>query len=578
MARHTEFQPDWYHRPAPEKSYRSIFRWGYPDYFKHPNRRLYRLMKEAFGLTDEHFRRPRELGEETVSLEVPSRLTPEQLAALRQLVGAENVKTDDYSRLRVAYGKMTYDLIRLRRKITENLPDAVVSPRYKEDVRAIVAYCHQQGIAVTPYGGGSSVMRGPECVRGGISLDMRTHMNRILKLNPTNQTVTVEPGILGPDFEEALRQGPERFGAKHRYTCGHLPQSFHSSTVGGWIVTRGAGQNSTYYGKIEQLVVSQEYVTPTGDIVTREYPAEAIGPDIDQIMIGSEGAYGVLVEATLRIFRYQPQNTRYFSYIFRNWTTALEAVREISQGEFGMPSVFRLSDPEETDIGLKLYGVEGTVIDSLMQARGYQPGQRCLLLGTADGERGYARHVAAMVGRIVRRHGGMNTTGYVARRWEHGRFLDPYMREDLQDYGIIIDTLECAVTWERLEEVRREVRTFCKGRPQTICMSHSSHFYPQGTNLYFIFIARMEPEEYLEYQAGVIDHILASGAALSHHHGIGKMLAPWYEAHMGRNQLELLRAIKRHLDPKNIMNPGGTLALDLPDEERRGMYSPRDPI
>jgi alkyldihydroxyacetonephosphate synthase len=564
-----EFYPAWYHREAPEKSYRSIFRWGYPHLFKHPNKRLYRLMKEAFDMTDADFRAPLNLGEETVSFDVPVSLTPEQLDNLRRIVGEANVLTDDYSRLRVAYGKMIYDLMRLRQKTIENLPDAVVRPRHKEDVKALVNYCHEQKIAVTAFGGGSSVMRGTECPRGGISLDMRAHMNKIVRLNPVNQTVTVQPGMLGPDFEQALNSAPELYGAKLRYTCGHLPQSFHSSTVGGWIVTRGAGQNSTYYGKIEQLVVSQEYITPRGSIVTAEYPAEAIGPDIDQIMIGSEGSYGILVEATLKIFRYMPQNTRRFSYIFKDWQGALAAVREISQGEFGLPSVFRLSDPEETDVALRLYGVEGTVIDSILTARGFRPGSRCLLLGTADGEAGCTRHIRRMVHRVAGRYGAMSATGYVTKRWEHGRFLDPYMREDLQDFGVIIDTLECAVPWDRLEHTWSEVRAFCKSRPRTICMSHCSHFYPQGTNLYFIFIARMEAQEYLEYQAGVIDHIRRTGAALSHHHGIGRMLAPWFEGAIGSNQLELLRAIKRHLDPHNIMNPGGTLALDLPPDQKK---------
>jgi len=564
-----QFYPNWYEKMPPEKSYRSIFKWGYPGTFKHPNRRLYTLMKEAFAMTDADFTVKHNMGEEMVRHNIPVNLTNEQLVKLRGIVGPENVHIDDYNRLRVAYGKMMYDLIRLREKVAENLPDAVVSPRNKDDIRKLVAWCRENKVPVTPFGGGSSVMRGPECPRGGISLDMRVHMNKIIKLNTINQTVTVQPGMMGPDFEGALNDAPNQFKTKLRYTCGHLPQSFDSSTVGGWIVTRGAGQNSTYYGKIEDLVISQEYVTPVGDIVTREYPAEAIGPDIDQIMIGSEGTYGILVEATVKVFRYRPENTRRFSYIFRNYSTALEAMREMSQGEFGLPSVFRLSDPEETEVGMRLYGVEGTIIDKMLKTRGYRANQRCLLLGTTDGEAGYTRLVNRRIRQIAKKFGAMSTTGYVTKRWEHGRFMDPYMREDLQDYGIIIDTLECAVPWDRLEVVWRDVRAFCKSRPHTICMSHSSHVYPQGTNLYFIFIAKMDGDEYLEYQPRIIDHICRSGAALSHHHGIGRMLAPWFEESLGKNELALLRAIKLHLDPDNILNPGNTLALDLPEEEKR---------
>jgi alkyldihydroxyacetonephosphate synthase len=174
------------------------------------------------------------------------------------------------------------------------------------------------------------------------------------------------------------------------------------------------------------------------------------------------------------------------------------------------------------------------------------------------------------VGRIARRHGALSTTGLVTRSWEHGRFRDPYLREDLQDYGIMTDTLECAVTWDQLERVHREVRAYCKARPQTICMTHRSHCYPQGANLYFIFIARLDSiAEYQAYQAGILDAIRASGATMSHHHGIGRMIAPWLEGQLGSAQMELFRAIKRHFDPQGIMNPGGTLGLDLPAEDRR---------
>jgi alkyldihydroxyacetonephosphate synthase len=242
-----EFFPEWYHKTAPENSYRSIFRWGYPHLFKHPNKRLYRLLKQVFAMTDDDFQKPSDLGEEIVSFNVPVNLSSQQLDNLRLIAGKENVRTDDYSRLRAAYGKMIYDLMRLRKKMVENLPDAVVCPRDKADVRSLVRYCHLQKIPVTAYGGCSSVMRGTECPRGGISLDMQAHMNRIIALNIQNQTVTVEPGILGPDLEDALNGAPKLFGTKLRYTCGHLPQSFHSSTAGGWIVTRGAGQNSTYF-------------------------------------------------------------------------------------------------------------------------------------------------------------------------------------------------------------------------------------------------------------------------------------------------------------------------------------------
>lgn len=573
MSTRDTFEPRWITDPPPERSFRSLFKWGDPARFKNPNRRLYALMKSTFGMTDDDFREPRATGVGLVPEDGhPSRLTAEQQAALTALVGPGDAHADVYSRLRVAYGKTMIDLMRLREGIVENLPDLVLRPRDRADLRAIVDYCNAQGIAVYVHGGGSSVTRGFEAVRGGVTLDVRTHLKRVLRFSEEDQTITVEAGMSGPDLERLLNDAPRTLGAKHRYTCGHLPQSFEFTAVGGWVVTRGAGQCSTYYGKIEDMVLAQDYVCPNGDLVTKDYPAAATGPDTDQVMIGSEGCFGVLYSATLRVRRYQPENTQRYSFIFKSWDEAKAACREVLQGEFGMPGVFRLSDPEETDVALKLYGVEGTPIDTLMRLRGYQQGERCLLVGTAEGERDFAKLVAQKVARACRAHGGMSATGYVTRKWEHGRFQDPYLRDALQDYGVVTDTLECTVTWANLEAVHAGVRRFCHSRPRTICMTHMSHFYPQGCNLYFIFITRMDSlADYRAYQAGILDAIQAHGASMSHHHGIGKMTAPWLEGQLGAAQLALFRTLKRHFDPNNVMNPGGTLALDLPDAERRGV-------
>jgi len=569
MTDKASFTPAWFEGVLPERSYRSAFKWGAPEAYKHPNPRLYALMKETFELDDAYFETPQKLGLEEVRADAPTTLTSEQVGFFRSLLGEANVSDDIYSRLRVSYGKTMLDALRLRDQQVENLPDLVLHPRGRSDVEKIVRYCHEQGIPLYTYGAGSSVTRGTECVKAGVSIHLGTHMKRVLSLNAVNQTVTVEPGILGPDLEAVLNQARERFNAPHAYTCGHFPQSFEFSSVGGWVVTRGAGQNSTYYGKAEDLVLSQEYITPVGTIQTVDIPAYATGPNIDQIMIGSEGAYGILVAVTLKVFRYQPENTRRFSFIFSDWARATDAVREIMQSEFGFPSVFRLSDPEETDVAFKLYGVEGTPIDTLVSLRGFKPGERCLMLGTVDGDRAYTAMVSRRLRKVCRAYGGMYTTGLITKKWEHGRFTDPYMREDLQDYGIIIDTLECATNWDELHKVHQHVRAYIKSRPHTVCMTHMSHCYPQGANLYFIFIAKMGHEEFVSFHRGMLDAIQSSGATMSHHHGIGKMTAPWLEGQLGRNELEVLRALKRHFDPKNVLNPGGTLALDLPDEKRR---------
>jgi alkyldihydroxyacetonephosphate synthase len=386
-------------------------------------------------------------------------------------------------------------------------------------------------------------------------------MNRLLEINELNQVARVQPGMFGPAYEEALNHAPERFGCGRRYTCGHFPQSFEYSTVGGWVLTLGSGQASTYYGDACDIVFNQEYVTPAGSFRTLDVPATATGPKVNDLMKGSEGTFGILVEAQMKIFRFLPENRQYFGFMYPSWEAAVDASREIMQSEFGRPAIYRISDPEETDRGLKLYGVPG-VAGALLSARGFKPMQRSLCLGTAEGDRDCARLVAAKIGRVARRFGAIPLTGYAARKWEHTRYTEPYMREDLNDFGILIDTLEAGVTWDNLHRLHRGVREYVKSRPGTICMTHASHFYPQGTNLYFIFLARMELDEYVSFQSGLVDRMLEHGGTLSHHHGVGRLLAPWMETHLGPEQMAVLRAVKRHFDPNNILNPGGQLGLD----------------
>lgn len=527
-------------------------------------------MHDLFEMKDEDFQTYKKPGLDVIDIDVPVALAEEHISFFSNLCGAENISTDTYERVRASYGKTMLDILRLRNKIIENIASVVIYPRHKEDVIGIIDYCNKHKIAVYIFGGGSSVTRGMEAVKGGVSLDMSRHMKRILHLNETNQTVTVEPGMSGPDFEKALNNASTNYGTKHNFSCGHFPQSFEFSSVGGWVVTRGAGQNSTYYGKIENMVICQEYITPAGIIKTAEFPADACGPDIDQMMIGSEGAFGVLVSVTLKIFRYMPENRKRFSYIFKTWDDAKNATREILQGEFGLPSAFRISDPEETDVAMRLYGVEGTIIDKIMKLRGFKAMEKCMMLGHTEGDIALSKVVKRKVHKVCKKYGAMYTTGFVTKSWEHGRFRDPYMREDLQDFGIMIDTLECSVNWGNMEKVHTGVRAFIKERPKTVCMTHISHSYPQGANLYFIFIAKMETiEEYREFHKGILDNIQKFGASMSHHHGIGKMIAPWLEGQIGKNQMDVYRALKNHFDPNNIMNPGGTLGMDLAEEDKR---------
>ncbi len=569
MANKRSFTPDWYEGKTPPGTYRALFRWHDPNFFKHPNRGFYTLMRDTFDLSDSDFIKPK-LDIESFEIDIPCGLNESQIKELSAIVGDENLKTDTYNRTRASYGAGMIDMLRLRERIVENICDAVAAPENRDDLVALIKYCCDHRIPVQVYGGGSTVTRGLEAPKGGVCIDMSIHMRRVLAFNETDQTITVEPGIYGPELEDYLNHAPEKLGARGRYTCGHFPQSFEHSSVGGWVVTRGAGQNSTYYGKIEDLVLSQEYITPLGALRTPAFPRCSTGPDYNQIMMGSEGTFGVLSSVILKVYKYMPQNTKRFSFLFKSWEEAYTAYREIMQGEFGLPSVYRLSDPEETDTAMRIYHIHDALADNMLRSLGYLPMQRCLLLGSADGDAAYTRLVKRKVTRICRKHGAVVLSPFgVTRMWEHSRFTDPYMREDLMDFGILIDTLECAVTWEQLPRVHAEVRKVVKSRPRAICMTHISHAYPQGANLYFIFVIKYQSiNDYLTLQYGILNAIQASGAAMSHHHGIGKQTAPWLEGQIGKPCMDVLRTLKAHFDPQNLMNPGGSLGLDMNDEQQ----------
>ena len=554
-------RPDWTKQAPAPGTYRSIAKYGNPDHFKHPSDAWVKMMQEEFGMSDADFSHKQHEGNETVVLNRPPVLGPEHIRTLKAIVGEENSALDDYSRVKYSSAKTSEEILELRKGIVREVCDMVLHPRDKHDVQKIVQYCDAKKIPVTVFSGGSSVNFGLRPYRGGVTLVLSTHMNKLLDVNELNQTACVQPGMFGPAYEEALNRAPEQFGCKRRYTCGHFPQSFEYSTVGGWVVTLGSGQASTYYGDACDIVFSQEYVTPVGHFKTLDYPATATGPKVNDIMKGSEGAFGILVEVTMRIFRYMPENRKRFGFMYPNWEAAVNASREIMQGEFGLPAIYRISDPEETERGLKLYGVPGFA-DSVLARLGYKPMERCLSLGNVEGDKDYTALVVKKIKTIARKHGAMSLTGYAARKWEHTRYTEPYMREDLNDYGIFTDTLEASVTWENIHRVHQGVRAFVKKRPGTVCMTHASHFYPQGTNLYFIFLARMDVQEYITFQKDVIDNIVKYGGTLSHHHGVGRLLAPWMEKHLGLEQMDVLKALKRHFDPHGIMNPGGQLGLD----------------
>jgi alkyldihydroxyacetonephosphate synthase len=537
-------------------TYRQILKWGDKREEK-VDPLMIKVIREKFDLKDSDFEKNYLSGSQPVKLEKPSSLKSGQLGFFTSLAGNENVQSDDFSRAKFSCGKFYAELLDMRLNLVPNPPDAVVSPKSFDELVKIVEYCNQERIPLIPVGGQSSVTGALQAPHGGIALVLTKHLNKIEKINTANKTVTVQAGISGPALEEELN--------RHGFTCGHFPQSFEYSTVGGWIAAKGAGQASTGYGKIEDMVVALKVVTPSGVIETKEYPRTAQGWDIFRLFIGAEGTLGIIAEATLNIHNYRPQNTSYASFIFKSFEQAVAAMQKIIQCEYGKPHLFRVSDPDETDIAFKTKGFDNSFSDRLLKGLGFLPGKRSLMFVAVEGDKDFTKFVLNKIKGTARKGKGMYIGKSPVIKWLNQRYSSSYMRDPLMDMGIMSDTMETAVTWEKLLEVWHAVRTYVYQRPKTVLMIHISHVYESGANLYFTFLSPMdkgnEKNDFAAFHKGLVDTIQENGGSLSHHHGVGRVLAPWIEGHLGSPSMAVLGAVKKHFDPNNIMNPGGTLGL-----------------
>lgn len=537
-------------------TYRQILKWG-DKREDEADPLMIKVIRDKFDLKDSDLENKYLPGAQQVKLEKPSALNARQLDFLAGIVGNENLHIDDFSRAKFSCGKFYGELLDLRLNLVPDPPDAVISPRNHDEVVRIVEFCNNEKIPVIPAGGQSSVTGALKAPLGGIAMDLTRHLNKILKINTVNKTVTTQPGIYGPALEDELN--------RHGFTCGHFPQSFEYSTAGGWIAAKGAGQASTGYGKIEDLVIALKIVTPAGVIETKEYPRIAQGWDIFRLFIGSEGTLGIITEVTLSIHNFRPLNTVYASFIFRSFEQAVEAMRKMIQNEYGRPHLFRISDPDETDIAFKTSGFDNSLSDKLLMKLGFLPGTRSLMFVTVEGDEDYTKFVLNKIRRTTKRGKGMYIGKSPVKKWLDQRYSSAYMRDPLMDMGIMTDTLETAVTWENLLKVWSATHAYVKLRPKTVLMIHISHVYESGANLYFTFLSPMEKgnerNDFAVFHKGLIETIQENGGSLSHHHGVGRVLAPWMERHMGKTSMEAFTAVKKHFDPNNIMNPSGTLGI-----------------
>jgi len=483
---------------------------------------------------------------------------PEPLpAALTEVVGGESVFTSKEDRLRHASGRGYVDLARMRGGGLEAAPDAVVMPPDAGALRRVLDVCVSEGIAVVPFGGGTSVVGGVEPLRGAhqrlISLDLGAL--RDVAVDRRSLTARLGAGLRGPEAEAAL--------AREGLTLGHFPQSFEYATIGGFAATRSAGQASSGYGRFDALVSSVRLIAPAGELRTLETPHTAAGPSLRELVVGSEGVLGVIPEVTVRV-RPAPRVRRYEAWMAESFEAGAEIVRAMAQGP-GLPDVVRVSDEEETQGSLALSGprgLAGRLFGGYLGLRRRRDGG-LTIVGFEGDEESVARRRALAVREL--RSGGAAYLGQAAgRSWEYGRYQGPYLRDTLMEMGAMVETLETSHTWSRLGELHEAVAAAIHGSLASqgtpgLVFCHLSHAYPDGASLYFTFIARSrhgeEIAQWRRVKRAASEAIVACGATITHHHAVGRDHAPYMEAEVGRTGLDVLRAVKDQLDPSGIMNP-----------------------
>jgi alkyldihydroxyacetonephosphate synthase len=534
---------------------RSLWGWGWADRFPtdEARRSLGAQVAALLGIDPPALRAPPTL--DSIALTAPRVEVPTALGAF--------VTRDRGERAMHAHGKSYRDVACAFDGDFSAAPDAVAMPRDESEVAAVLEWCERGGIAVVPFGGGTSVVGGVEPPTGdswpgAVAVDTR-RMDRLLDVDEVSRAARIEAGALGPRIEEQL--------AAHGLTLRHFPQSFEHSTLGGWIATRAGGHFATLYTHIDDLVESVRMVTPRGVFATRRLPASGAGPAPDRLVLGSEGTLGIITEAWMRV-RPRPRFRASASVRFADFMAGAMGARAVAQSGLH-PSNCRLLDPREA----MMNGVaaEGGAVLLLAFESAEQPMRAWIdaALGIAVGHGGVASRVketadsATTSGRGAPPAGDGGADANAA--WRQAFVDAPYVQSALVSMGIIADTFETACTWDRFPglhqrvtaEVQAAMRAECGGGLLTC---RFTHVYPDGPAPYFTFVAPgrrgQEIAQWEVIKRAASDALEASGATTTHHHAIGRLHKPWYEREVPPLFLEALRAAKARLDPAGIMNPG----------------------
>ncbi|MCB1175894.1 MAG: FAD-binding oxidoreductase, partial [Leptospiraceae bacterium] len=468
-----------------------------------------------------------------------------------------------FERILHSAGQSYHDLIRLRTNALKDFVDAVVYPGKVAQLQKLIKWASTKKIALVPFGGGSSVVGGLEALRGRgqravLSVDL-TRMDHCLDLDEYSRTATFEAGIYGPRLEAWLNE--------RGFTLGHFPQSFEYSTLGGWVAARSAGQQSNHYGKIEELLVALEMISPKGELKTLRVPAGATGPDINQIVAGSEGLLGIITKSTVHV-HHLPEERRYAAALFPDLQHCVDFQRELTGSSLDM-AMIRVSDPEESRLFEMLanagksglaHAFKQRLARQVLKFKNINSG-KCLVMLGMDVEEHTARRQDVAVRALVRRYGGFFVGRAAGEKWKQGRFNMPFLRNHLMEVSIGIDTLETATSYSNVIRLHDAVIAALRSAvPSALVMCHLSHSYHDGACLYFTIIFNMSSSDpvaqWRKLKEAANQALMKNGGNMSHHHGIGVDHKSGYQKQNTTANLSLLRAMKRELDPVGILNPG----------------------
>jgi len=531
---------------------RSYWGWGYEDAALEPGQRqrLKMLLSTQLDLASLQPLEPKPLA----SLQLPATriVAPASLQA--------KLSTAPADRAAHTYGKSFRDLIRGLRGDFGVAPDAVAYPRSEADVVALLDWCSSAGIAAIAFGGGSSVVGGVEgrcrdAYPAVVSIDLR-QLCGVRDIDLTSRAALIGAGTFGPAIEQALKP--------HGMTLRHFPQSFEFSTLGGWSATRAGGHFATLHTHIDDLLEAMTVVTPSGMVETRRLPASGAGPSPDRMFVGSEGALGIIVRAWMRL-QQRPTHRGSASVRFDDFYTAADALRLLAQSGL-YPSNCRLLGPIEALINgvgdgsssfvlVAFESADHPVAPWLDRAVDIARGQGGVVVDADDLKRAVMPSADIIGGE----------DGGAAARWRKMFLRAPYMRDAMVQMGVVVETFETAMTWDRFAEFHREVMATARDAVARICgaglvSSRVTHVYPDGAAPYFTVIAAGKPngqlEQWDEIKAAVSEVIIDAGGTITHHHAVGRDHRPFYDRQRPELFAAALTAAKGALDPAGILNPG----------------------